>query len=101
MRLIIVAHDRNEEVIAEPFEIEGTSENFAVHRALHGDAYRGNWVATHVETSFAVGRADSVSGAIQAAREAWTAATPEERADRLTAAKAEYARRMDDGRGLQ
>lgn len=99
MRIIIVANDRNEEVIAEPFEIEGSSEKFAVHRALRADQYRGDYVATHVETSFAVSRADTIDGAIAAARRNWLAATPEQIAEKLAQGHEECQRRLGDGRG--
>ena len=98
MRLIIVAVDYNEEVIAEPFTIPGSTETFAVHCALRADAYRSRWVATHIGTSHAVARADTIDGAIEEARATWLAATPEEIADRLALAQAEFGRRMADGR---
>lgn len=101
MRAIIVALDYNEEVIAEPFVIPASSEIFAVHRALRADEYRGRWVATHIATGHAVGRADTIDGAIQQARATWLAATPEQIADLLVKAQDECRRRLADGRGLQ
>lgn len=101
MRLTIVARDRNEEVIAEPFAIRGTVEKFAVHHALSEDVLFGAWVATHIDTGFAVARANTIDGAIESARHAWNAITPEQLADRLVAAREECARRLADGRGAQ
>jgi hypothetical protein len=79
MRIKIAGNVCDEEVIAEPFDIEGVDEKFAVHCAFAGDEYRGRWVATHV----AIGHADTIDGAIEAGRKAWAAATPEQ----ITAAK--------------
>lgn len=98
MRLILVASNRNVEVIAEAFEIAGTEEKFAVHHALPADEWLGSWVATHIETSFAVGRAETIDGAIEAARTKWAAATPDLIAAKLAEAHAERQRRLADGR---
>lgn len=98
MRIMIIASDRNVEVVAEPFEIEGSTEKFAVHGALPADWCRGDWVATHIETSFAVGRADTVDGAIADARAKWVAATPETIAKLMKLARLECQRRLNDGR---
>jgi len=78
MRLLIAGNAFDEEVIGEPFDVEGSDERFAVHPAIASDSYRGKWVATHVDTGFAIGRADTIDGAIEAGRKAWAAATPEE-----------------------
>lgn len=80
---MIACDSRDEEVIAEPFEIAGTDERFAVHPAIKGDEWRGAWTATHIDTGFSIGRADTIDGAIDAGRKAWAAATP----DQIAAAK--------------
>jgi len=76
MRLTIAGNVGDELVIAEPFEVEGSDEQFAVHPAIGDDGYRGRWVATHVGTGFAIGRADTIDGAMEAGRKAWAEATP-------------------------
>jgi hypothetical protein len=80
MRIMIAGDIRDEEVIAEPFEIEGSSDQFAVHRAIQADveAGKGPWTATHVGTGFAIARGYSVDEAIEKARAAWKSKTPEQ-----------------------
>lgn len=94
MRILVTGDVCMEEVIAEPFEIEGSREAFAVHRAIDGDFDRGFWTATHVDTGLALGRGETIDGAIDAARTAWNAASPELRQqaiERGCAARAERA----------
>ena len=76
MRLMISGDVCDEEVIAEPFSVEGSNEKFAVHPAIGLDIERGKWVATHVDTGFAIGRGSTIDAAIEAGRAAWAAATP-------------------------
>lgn len=79
MRIIVSGDRADEEVIAESFTIEGSDEQFAVHHALGADAVeRGRFAATHVDTGFAIARADTIDGAIEAGRAAWAARTPEQ-----------------------
>lgn len=83
MRIMISGDVCDEEVIAEPFTVEGSTEQFAVHPAVGRDVDRGKWVATHVDTGFAIGRGATIDAAIEDGRRAWAAATPAQR----TAAK--------------
>ncbi len=89
MRLIVSGNLCEEEVIAEPVAIEGTNEQFGVHRALGGDAIeKGLFAVTHVGTGFAIARGDTIDEAIAAGRAAWASKTPEEIESALTKARA-------------
>lgn len=101
MRLTIAGNACDELVIAEPFEVEGCDEQFAVHAAIGDDSYRGRWVATHVATGFAIGRADTIDGAIEAGRKAWAAATPEQIVAAKTRAIAALQARDIQAGGIQ
>lgn len=96
MRITFSAPDRNLEVIAESFEIDGSDEKFAVHPALPGDEHRGRFVATHIDTGYAIGRAATIDGAIKAGCKAWVAASPQKIID----AKARAAAALR-ARGIQ
>jgi hypothetical protein len=79
MRMIATGDSHDVEVIAESFEIPGTSERFAVHAAIcEDDAQRGDWVAAHVETGFAIGFGETIDAAVAAGRAAWLSKSPEE-----------------------
>ena len=80
MRIVVTGDSYLEEVEAESFEIEGSSEKFAVHPAITCDVLpRGAWTATHIETGLSVGRGATRDAAITSARAAWAAATPAQR----------------------
>lgn len=80
MRIMLAGNYHDEEVIAEPFAIAGSEEQFAVHRALDSDLDAGRplWTATHVETGFAIARGESIDEAITQARMVWQSKTPEQ-----------------------
>ena len=80
MRIILTGDHHDEEVIAEPFAIAGSGEQFAVHRALDSDLDAGQplWTATHVETGFAIARGHSIDETITRARMTWQSKTPEQ-----------------------
>ena len=80
MRIMLAGDHHDEEVIAEPFAIAGSEEQFAVHRALECDLDAGKplWAATHVETGFAIARGDSIDETITSARMIWQSKTPEQ-----------------------
>jgi len=86
MRIVVTGDQHDEEVIAEPFEIEGSGEVFAVHPAIGGDD-RGAWSATHVDTGLSIARGDTIDEAIAAGRSAWNSKSPAE----IAAAKARGA----------
>jgi len=89
MRITVSGTQCEEEVIAEPFTIDGTGENFAVHRAIGTDAIdKGLFAATHVDTGFAIARGDTIDETIAAARNAWLSKTPAEIEAALTQARA-------------
>jgi hypothetical protein len=77
MRLVIQGDKHAEEVIGEPFEIEGSGHQFAVHPKLRGDDHFAPWSATHVETGHRVGFGDTVDEAIASARARWNQASTE------------------------
>ena len=80
MRMLAAGDSHDVEVIAEPFEIPGTCERFAVHAAIcEEDAQCGNWVAAHVETGFAIAFGCTVEDAIAAGRARWLSKPPDER----------------------
>jgi len=68
----------SEEVIAEPFGIDGCDEKFAVHRSIGDGFYGSPWTATHVETGLCIAHGDTIDGTIEAGRAAWKSRTPEE-----------------------
>lgn len=80
MRIMLAGDFCDEEVIAEPFAIAGSDEQFAVHRALDCDLDDGKplWAATHVETGFAIARGDTIDGTIERACAIWQSKTPEQ-----------------------
>lgn len=80
MRIMITGDHHDEEVIAEPFAIAGSDEQFAVHRAIDCDIDDGKpaWSATHVATGFAVAHGDSIDETITRARMVWQSKTPQE-----------------------
>lgn len=88
MRIIISGDVCEQEAIAEPFSIEGSDEQFAVHQALGADVEKGLFTATHVATGFAIARGNTIDEAIEAARAAWASKTPEQIADGLIRARA-------------
>lgn len=98
MRIMLAGDHHDEEVIAEPFAIEGTDEKFAVHRALDADldAGRPDWSATHIETGFAVGRGYTIDEAIESARAAWLSKTPEQNEQAKATARQRKAARDRD-----
>lgn len=88
MRMIATGESFDELVIAEPFDIPGTSEQFAVHYAIGSDPdNRGCWAAAHVGTGFAIAFGDTVDEAIAACRAKWASKTPAERAEALDHAR--------------
>jgi len=98
MRLLIQGDKYAETVIAEPFTIEGSSEQFAVHRAIRADLLKGEWSATHVESGFSIGRGDTLEEAVENARTQWLAKTPGEIAEaRARAHEINAARRQANG----
>jgi hypothetical protein len=80
MRIKLAGNVHDQETIAEPFSIDGSSETFAVHRALDADVEAGKepWAATHVETGFLIARGDSIDAAISNARQVWLSKSPED-----------------------
>jgi hypothetical protein len=83
VRLMAAGDQCDEEVIGEPFSIEGVEERFAVHASLRSDHWIAPWTASHVDSGFAVARGDTIDGAIAAARKRWA----EMPADRIAEAK--------------
>jgi len=82
MRISVITvsgHVAGEEVIAEPFTIEGSAEKFAVHRSI-GDSLNDyeRWSATHVETGLSIAYGKTIDDAIARGRLAWLSRTPEE-----------------------
>ena len=91
-----------EEVIAEPFEIEGSGESFAVHRSIGFDWGDGpRWSATHVQTGLSVARGETIDATIEAARLAWSSRTPEEIAEVKARRAAEIAALQAEDGSLQ
>jgi hypothetical protein len=80
MRVVISGDLADVLVIAEPFEIEGSHEQFAVHRTFGSDdaEERGAWSATHVETGLRVAAGGTIDEAIEVARTLWASKTPEQ-----------------------
>jgi hypothetical protein len=100
MRLTITGLLSDREVIAEPFDIDGSAEKFAVHAALGPDrAERGQFAATHIETGFAIAFGDTVDEAIEAGRAAWLSKAPEERLARIEGARQFRSAREADAQG--
>jgi len=100
MRLTISGYRAVVLVIAEPFEIEGSEEKFAVHRT-YGDEqilWYGEWTATHVETGFRVGAGATCDDAIAAARRNWAERTPQQLEDALRFARITREARTSQGR---
>jgi acyl-CoA reductase-like NAD-dependent aldehyde dehydrogenase len=84
MRIVLAGLAGDVEVVAEPFEIEGSREEFGVHPTLKLDVLEhGKWTASHVETGFRVASGDTIDAAISAARETWASMDPKYRAARL------------------
>jgi hypothetical protein len=82
MKIIVTGDLYIEEVDAEPFEITGSDEQFAVHEAIGSDpALRGLFTASHVATGLAIGRGDTPAFAIADARQTWAAKTSQQRAE--------------------
>lgn len=76
MRMIICGSMEDREVIGLPFEIEGSTEKFAVHASLSGS--KGEWSATHIETGFAFAHGDTIDETIAKARQRWAGGTPDQ-----------------------
>lgn len=87
MKMIATGDAFDEIVIAQPFEIPGCAEKFAVHAAIGLDDERGGWAAAHVETGFAIAFGDTVEEAIDACRAKWNSKTPIEQAEALEKAR--------------
>lgn len=80
MRMLASGDLFDEEVIAEPFEMPGSTQQFAVHQALGFDeGSRGRFAASHVETGFAIAFGETPEAAIEAARKKWASKSIEER----------------------
>jgi hypothetical protein len=98
MRLVITGEISNIEVIAEPFEIDGSSDQFAVHPAIGFVAEV--WSATHIATGFSIGAGDTIDEAIADARTKWAAKTPAEiEAAIARATEIKRSRAFSDGAG--
>lgn len=97
MRMIASGDRFDVEVIAEPFDMPGTAEQFAVRHVI-GDEDRGEFVAAHVGTGFAIAFGESIDGAIQAGRAKWASKTPEERLAALERARSIRAERLKNNR---
>jgi hypothetical protein len=87
MRITVAGDMGDEEVIADEVVISNGGEQFAVHRSI-GTSPRGKFSVTHVDTGFAIAHADTIDGAVTAAREIWESKTPQERTSALTYAVA-------------
>lgn len=80
MRIIVAGDLYLEEIDAQPFEILGSAERFAVHEAIGTDGIlRGLYTASHIATGLAIGRGDTPAFAICNARAAWASKTAIER----------------------
>jgi len=78
MRIYLSCNNADVLVIAEPFVIEGSGENFGVHRAFGEKAMSEDWTASHAETGFRVAGGETLDVAIAEARRIWCSKTPEE-----------------------
>jgi hypothetical protein len=83
-------------VSSTPFVIEGSADQFAVHRSVGTPANSPvAWAATHVETGFAFAHGRTSRETVKAAREVW-GKTPESVKERsLTRARAILAEREE------
>jgi hypothetical protein len=80
MRIVISGDLAEVLVIAEPFEIVGSDEQFAVHRTfgINDAEERGAWSATHVKTGLRIAAGETIDEAIDAARTLWASKTSEQ-----------------------
>lgn len=99
MRLNICSGQGDMLVLAEEFEIEGSDQRFAVHRAVEMDAhFWDEWIVTHVETGFNFACGPTIEDAIEAGRSVWLSKTPEQRAAAVEGAFA-TRRKIDMAQG--
>jgi hypothetical protein len=94
MRATIIGTRANCEVIGELVTIEGSSDQFLVHRSLSNNEYDKLWQITHLPTSFAFGYGNTPDEAIAHGRMRWAARSPEELQAALIKASSETEARI-------
>lgn len=70
-----------QEIDCELFSIEGSNDEFGVHRALPCDLAAGKpaFSASHLACGFLIGRGNTPEAAIADGRRQWASKTPEQR----------------------